>query len=122
MVEDAKACLSRNVDLNTELKTKDEDLRKAEDLRKKVEDLAEENAKKLEDSRAALLACMQEAKVAIDSAFVKGGVESSGLLSKADPAVFSTWLQAELGPFSQLLESVADFGAYGAALTVARSF
>jgi len=65
---------------------------------------------------------MQEAKVAIDSAFVKGGVESSGLLSKADPAVFSTWLQAELGPFSQLLESVADFGAYGAALTVARSF
>ena len=58
LVEDAKACLSRNVDLNVELKRKDEDLRKAEDSRKMVEDLAEENAKKLEDSRAALLPCM----------------------------------------------------------------
>jgi len=77
LVEDAEACLSCNVDLNMELKRKDEDLRKVEDSRKKVEDLAEENAKKLDDSRATLLACMQEAKVAIYSAFVKGGVESS---------------------------------------------
>ena len=59
----------------------------------------EKNAKKLEESRAALLAYMQEEKVAIDTAFVKGGVESSGVLPKADPAAFSAWLQAELGQF-----------------------
>ena len=97
LVEDAEACLSRNVDLNAELKRKDEDLRKAEDSRKKAEDLVEENTKKLEDSRAALLAYMQEVKVAIDSTFVKGGMESSGVLLEADPATFSAWLQAELG-------------------------
>ena len=79
MVEDAEACLSRNVDLNVELKRKDEDLRKVEDSRKKVEDLVEENAKKLEDSCGALLACMQEVKVAIDSTFVKGGAEEQGV-------------------------------------------
>ena len=83
--------------------------------------MAEKNAKRLEDSRAALLACMQEAKVVIDSTFVKGSMESSGVLPEADPVVFSTWLQAELGQFSQLLDSVANFGAYGAALAVARS-
>ncbi|XP_066351472.1 autophagy-related protein 23-like [Miscanthus floridulus] len=54
LVDDMEACLSRNIDLNVELKRKDEDLRKAEDSRKKVEEL-EENAKKLEGSRAALL-------------------------------------------------------------------
>jgi predicted RNase H-like nuclease (RuvC/YqgF family) len=43
LVEDAEPCMSRNVDLRTELKEKDEDL-------KKVEKLAEENAKELEDS------------------------------------------------------------------------
>ena len=40
---------------------------------------------------------MQEAKVAIDTSFVKGGAESSGVLHEADPAAFSVWLQAELG-------------------------
>ena len=35
------------------------------------------NAKRLEDSRAALLACMQEAKVAIDAVFAKGGAKHS---------------------------------------------
>ena len=88
--------MSHNVDLNMELKRKDEDLRKAEDSRKKAEEL-EENAKKLEGSRAALLACMQEAKVAIDTAFIKGGAGSSGVLPEADPATFLAWLQAELG-------------------------
>ena len=97
LVEDTEACLSHNVDLNVELKRKDKDLRKAEDSRKKAEDLVEENAKKLKDSRAALLAYMQEAKVAINSAIVKGGVKSSGVLPEADLVVFSTWLQAELG-------------------------
>ena len=78
-------------------KRKDEDLRKAEDSRKKAEDLVEENAKKLEHSHAALLVYMQEAKVAIDSTFVKGSAESSGVLPEADPTMFSMWLQAELG-------------------------
>ena len=114
--------VSRNVDLNAELKRKDEDLRKAEDSRKKAEELVKENAKKLEDSHATLLACMQEAKVAIDTAFVKGDTESSGVLPKADLAAFLAWLQAKLGQFSQLLENVADFGAYGATLDVARCF
>jgi hypothetical protein len=35
---------------------------------------------------------MQEAKVAIDAAFIKGGVESSRLLLEADPTAFSAWL------------------------------
>jgi len=96
LVEDAEACLSHNVDLNAELKRKDEDLRKAKDSCKKAKELAEENAKKLEDSCAALLACMQEAKVAIDTTFVKGSMESSGVLPKADHAAFLAWLQVEL--------------------------
>ena len=114
--------MSRNVDFNAELKRKNEDLREAEDSHKKAEELVEENAKKFKGSRAALLTCMQEAKVAIDNAFVKGGVESSGMLPEADPVVFSAWLQVELGPFSQLLDSVADFGAYVVALAIAWSF
>ena len=59
--------------------------------------MAKENAKKLEDSLAALLAYMQEVKVVIDTAFVKGGTESSRVLPEADPAMFLAWLQAELG-------------------------
>ena len=46
----------------------------------------------MEDSLVALLACMQEVKVAIDAAFVKGVAESSGV-------AFSAWLQVELGQF-----------------------
>ena len=117
--EDADACLCCNVDLNAELKRKDEDLRKAEDSCKKAKELEKENAKKLEDSLAALLAYKQEAKVVIDTAFVKGSTESSRVLPEADPTVFSAWFQAELGQFSQLLDSVADFGA---TLIVAQSF
>ena len=96
-VDDAQALLCRNLDLRTDLKKKDEELKVAEDSRKRAEDLVKESAKKLEDLRAALLACMQEAKVVIDSTFVKGSMESSGVLPEADPAAFSTWLQAELG-------------------------
>jgi hypothetical protein len=114
--------MSPNVDLHVELKEKDEDLKKAEEAHKEDVELAEKRAKELEDSSAALVACMQEAKVAIDAAFVKGGAESSELLPEADPAAFLAWLQAEVGQFSQLLDSVADFGAYGATLTIARSF
>ena len=65
---------------------------------------------------------MQEAKVAIDATFVKGDMESSGVLPKANVAAFLVWHHAELGQFSQLLDSVADFGAYGATLAIARSF
>ena len=44
------------------------------------------------------------------------------MLPEANPAAFLAWLQAELGQFSQLLENVVDFGAYGATLVVVRSF
>ena len=43
-------------------------------------------------------------------------------MPEADLAAFFAWLQAELGQFSQLLDSVADFGAYEATLVVAQSF
>ena len=52
----------------------------------------EANAKKLEDSRATLLACMQEAKVSLDAVFAKGGSKLSEVLPNADPTTFSTWL------------------------------
>jgi len=97
LVEDAEGCMSCNLDLRAELKGKDDDLKKAEDSRKKAEELAEENAKKLEDLCATLLAYIQEVKVAIVTAFVKGGAESSRVLPEADPVAFSAWLQAELG-------------------------
>ena len=90
--------------------------------RKEAEELAEKNAKKLEESCAALLACMQEAKVALDVVFAKGGVEQSEVLPDADPMAFSAWLQAELGQFVQLLNIVSDFGAHRAALVIAWSF
>ena len=122
LVEDVEACMSHNIDLHAELKEKDEDLKKTEEARKEAMELAEKRAKELEDSCVALLAYMQEAKVAIDIAFVKGGVESRRVLLEADPATFLAWLQAELGQFSQLLESVTNFGAYGATLAIARSF
>lgn len=56
------------------MKKKDEDLkeakescRKAQGARKEAEELAEKNAKKLEESRSTLLACMEEAKVVLDA-------------------------------------------------------
>ena len=129
LLDDTQALLGRNLDLRTDLKKREEDLEESEDsyrrakvAHKEAKELAEKTAKRLEDLRATLLACMQEAKVAINSAFVKGGAESSGVLPEANPTTFSAWLQAELGQFSQLLDSVANFGAYGAALAFARSF
>jgi hypothetical protein len=128
LVDDAQALLGHNLDLHADLKKLDGKLKEAEDSRKKAEEaqkkaeeLAEKNAKKLEDSHAALLACMQEVKVALDAVFAKGGAEPSEVLPDADPAVFSARLQAKLGQFTQLLNNVSDFGAYGAALAVARS-
>ena len=58
LVEDVEACMSHNIDLHAELKEKDEDLKKTEEARKEAMELAEKRAKELEDSRAALLACM----------------------------------------------------------------
>lgn len=85
------------------MKKKDEDLKEAEEshrkakgAQKEAEELAEKNAKKLEESRSALLACMEEAKVTLDAIFAKAGTEQSEVLPDADPALFSAWLQAEL--------------------------
>ena len=83
-----KACASQNIDLRTELRKKDDDLKKVADSRQKATGLAEARAKELEDSRAALLACMEEVKVIIDAAFVKGGARSSEALPEADPVAF----------------------------------
>jgi len=103
-VDDAQALLCRNLDLRTDLKKKDEELKVAEDSRKRVEgahkeakELAVKSAKKLEDSRAALLPCMQEAKVALDVVFAKGSMNPSEVLPDADPAEFLAWLQVKHG-------------------------
>lgn len=63
---------------NEELEEAKGSCKKAEEVHKKAEELAKANAKKLEDSRTALLACMQEAKVSLD-------------------VVFARWLRAERG-------------------------
>lgn len=81
-MDDAQALFNHNLDLRAELKKKDEKLEVAEDSHKKVEvahkkakELVETNAKKLEDSRAALLAYMQEAKVSLDAVLRRLGGE-----------------------------------------------
>lgn len=77
-MDEAQALLNHNLDLHAELNRKNEELeeakdscKKAEGARKEAKELAGMNAKKLEDSRAALLACMQEAKVTLDAIFAK---------------------------------------------------
>lgn len=95
---------------------------RSEESRKKAEVLAASNAKRLEDSRATLLDCMREAKVALDAVFVKAGSKPCDDLPDADPVAFSAWLKAEVSQLVPLLDSVSDFGAYSATLTVARSF
>lgn len=80
------------------------------------------NAKRLEDSRAALLDCMREAKVDLDEVFARAGSEPCDNFPDADPAAFSVWLKAEVGQLVPLLDNVFYFGAYGATLAVARSF
>jgi hypothetical protein len=78
LIDDAQGLLNHNIDLHMELKDKGENLKEAkgshknvEVAQKKDEELAEVNAQMLEVSRAALLACMQEAKVALDAVFAK---------------------------------------------------
>lgn len=129
MVDDVQALLCCNLDLRIDLKKKDKELKVVEDSRKRAEgahkeakELAVKNAKKLEDSRATLLPCMQEAKVALDVVFAKGSMKPSEVLPDADPMEFLAWLQAEHGQFTQLLNNVLDFGAYGATLAIAWSF
>jgi hypothetical protein len=70
--------------------------------------LAEVRAKDLKDWRVALLACMKEAKAAIDSAFAKDGAGLSEALPEVDPGVFLEWLQVEVGQFEKLLNGVSD--------------
>lgn len=129
LIDDAQGLLNRNINLHAELNGKVEKLKEAEDSRKKAEvackkakELAEMNAKKLEVSHAALLACMQEAKAALDVVFAKASSEPCEELPDADPAAFSMLLKAEVGQLVPLLDSVSDFGAYGATLAIARSF
>jgi hypothetical protein len=105
-----------------ELKVKDDDLKKAEEAHQTAVGFVEARAKDLEDSRVALLACMKEAKAAIDSAFAKGGARLSEALPEADPGAFLEWLQVKVGQYAKLLDGISDLRAYGAAIAIARTF
>ena len=54
--------------------------------------MEEARAKELEGSRVALLSCMEEAKAAINVAFVKGGVGSGEALPESNLVAFLEWL------------------------------
>lgn len=122
MVDEVDGVMNRNIELRVELRKKSEKLAEVEESCKKAEGLVASSAKKLEDSRAALLACMREAKVALDVVFAKASSEPYAELPDADPMAFSMWLKAEVGQLVPLLDSVSDFGAYGATLAVACCF
>jgi hypothetical protein len=104
------------------LREKVEKLTEVQESYKKAEGLVASNAKKLEDARVALLTCMQEAKVALDTIFVKVGSEPDDELPKVDPVVFLSRLKTEVSQLVPLLDIVLDFGAYGVTLAVAHSF
>lgn len=104
------------------MREKVEKLTEVQESYKKAQGLVASNAKKLEDSRVAFLACMQEAKVALDTIFVKAGSEPGVELPEVDPVAFLSWLKAEVSQLVPLLDIVLDFGAYGVTLAVARSF
>lgn len=44
------------------------------------------------------------------------------MLPDANPMAFLAWLQAKLGQYTQPLNNIFYFGAYGAALAIAWSF
>lgn len=73
-------------------------------------------------SHEALLACMREAKVALDAVFAKAGSTLSNEFPEANPEAVLAWLKMEVGQLVPLLDNVSDFGAYGTTLSVARSF
>lgn len=121
-VEQADELLNHNIDLHTKLREKSDKIVEVEEACKKAEELAESNAQRLEYSRKALLACMRDAKVALDVVFAKAGSMVTDDLPEANAVAFSSWLSTEVGHLLPLLDSVLDFGAFGATLGVARSF
>jgi hypothetical protein len=82
------------------LREKVEKLTEVQESYKKAEGLVASNAKKLEDARVALLTCMQEAKVALDTIFVKAGSEPDDELPKVDPVAFLSCLRRRLVSWS----------------------
>lgn len=111
-----------NIDLRSDLSKKNEELEKVVKSPQEAVGLAEARAKELEDSRAALLDCMKEAKVLIDGAFKKGRTDPSEALPEVDLLAFLGWLCMEIGQFERLLSGVSDLGAYGATLGLTRTF
>lgn len=81
--------MNRNIDLTVSLREKQEELEKVKKSCQDAEALAESKAKEMQESKDALLACMKEAKVLIDGAFAKGGMEASDDLPEADLVAFS---------------------------------
>jgi len=88
MVDEVHGVMNCNIELRVEVREKQEKLMDVEESRKKAEGLAALNAKNLEDSRAALLNCMREAKVALDAVFVKASSEPCDELPDAGPMSF----------------------------------
>lgn len=95
-VDDAADCLNHNIDLQSSLRQRTEELEKMEKSFQKVVAQAESRAKEMQYTKDALLACMKEAKVLIDSAFAKGRVDQSDALPEADPIAFSDWLSTKM--------------------------
>ena len=58
----------------------------------------------------------------MDALFAKAGSAPSDELPEANVEAFKAWLFAEIIQLVPLLNSVSDFGAYGATLGVAHSF
>lgn len=118
---DVEECLNPNIDLGVDLRKKEGEIEKLTKACKDAESIAKSKAKELQDSKEALLVCMKEAKVLIDGAFAKGGMESSSELPEADLAAFSDWLTTIVGQFEELLHGALDIGAYGAAIGLSRT-
>jgi len=62
---------------------------------------------------------MRDAKVALDAVFMKAGSAPSDELPDANAKAFKAWLSMEIGQLVPLLDSVLEFGMYGATLGVA---
>lgn len=65
---------------------------------------------------------MQDAKVALDAIFAKATSMATDELPEANVVAFSSWLTTKVGQLLPLLDSVSNFGAFGATLGVAHSF
>lgn len=118
--EHAQDILNRNIELRAELTNKGKDLEVSEDARKRAEGSAVANATCILALTEGLRACMQDVKVVVDPVLAKAGASVSEPLLEVDVAALGEWLQSELGLLLHVVDSVCDFGSFGAALGVCR--